>query len=61
MSSDDDDACYHQPCDEVKRIDVANMTRIIKAIATAARPLINGEATPRRTDPDDVRIVDPKQ
>jgi hypothetical protein len=61
MSSDDDDACYHQPCDEVKRIDVANMTRIIKAIAAAARPLINGEATPRRINPDEVRIEEPKQ
>ncbi|TMI73212.1 MAG: M28 family peptidase [Bacteroidetes bacterium] len=61
MSSDDDDACYHQPCDEVKRINIANMTRIINAIAAAARPLINGEATPRRTDPDEVKIEEPKQ
>jgi hypothetical protein len=51
MASDDNDKCYHQPCDEVGRIDVANMTRIIKAIAVSARSLISGEVTPRRIDP----------
>ena len=61
MASDDDDACYHQPCDEIKRIDVANMTRIIKAIAASAGVLINSNVTPKRTDPDDVRIKDPEK
>ncbi|HEX2846053.1 MAG TPA: M28 family peptidase [Chitinophagaceae bacterium] len=46
MASDDDDPCYHRPCDEVKRIDVPNLTAIIRAIATASRSLINGEETP---------------
>ncbi len=48
MSSDDDDKCYHQPCDEIKRIDIAHMTTIIKAIAVATRTLINGDDTPTR-------------
>lgn len=48
MSSDDDDKCYHQPCDEIKRIDIAHMATIIKAIAIATRTLINGSATPTR-------------
>ncbi len=48
MSSDDDDKCYHQPCDELKRIDAGHMTTIIKAITTATRTLINGEETPTR-------------
>ena len=48
MSSDDDDKCYHQPCDEVKRINIPHMTTIIKAIATSAETLINGKETPTR-------------
>jgi hypothetical protein len=32
MSSDDDDLCYHQPCDDAQRIDTKNMTEMIKAI-----------------------------
>lgn len=48
MSSDDDDKCYHQPCDEIKRIDISHMTTIIKAIAIATRTLISGEDTPTR-------------
>jgi Zn-dependent M28 family amino/carboxypeptidase len=48
MASDDNDPCYHQPCDEVGRIDIANMTRIIRAIAASAGSLISGEVTPRR-------------
>jgi Peptidase family M28 len=51
MASDDNDPCYHQPCDEVRRIDISNMTRIIKAIAASVRTLINGEATPGRIVP----------
>jgi hypothetical protein len=51
MASDDNDPCYHQPCDEIGRIDISNMTRIIKAIAASVRTLINGEATPKRIVP----------
>lgn len=48
MSSDDDDKCYHQPCDELKRIDIQHMTTVIRAIAVAARSLIDGMETPTR-------------
>ena len=48
MSSDDDDKCYHQPCDEIKRINIPHMTTIIKAIAVASRTLISGKDTPTR-------------
>ncbi|MEI9942778.1 MAG: M28 family peptidase [Chitinophagaceae bacterium] len=47
MASDDDDDCYHQPCDEIKRIDIENMTAITRAIAASLRTLINGEETPK--------------
>lgn len=48
MSSDDDDGCYHKTCDEVDRIDVANMTEIIKAIIVGSRGLVDGTITPSR-------------
>ena len=48
MAGTDKDRCYHQPCDEVDRIDIANMTRIIKAIAASVENLVNGELTPTR-------------
>jgi hypothetical protein len=46
MASDDDDPCYHKPCDEIKRIDIPNLTFIIRAIAAGSRSLISGERTP---------------
>lgn len=49
MASDDDEKCYHQPCDELYRIDVENMTTIIGAIAASIKPLISGEETPGRS------------
>lgn len=52
MSSDDDDKCYHRPCDELKRIDIPHMTTVIRAIAEAAGPLISGEQTPKRVRED---------
>jgi Peptidase family M28 len=48
MSSDDDDKCYHQPCDEIKGINFPHLTTIINAMAIATRTLINGEDTPGR-------------
>ncbi len=48
MSSDDDDPCYHQPCDEVKRINIPHLTTIVKAIAAATQTLISGKDTPKR-------------
>jgi hypothetical protein len=46
MCSDDGDPCYHKPCDEYSRIDVANMTTIIRAIARASKGMIDGADTP---------------
>jgi len=51
MCSDDDDKCYHQPCDEAQRIDIKNMTEIIKAIAIATHSIIMGKDTPSRINP----------
>ncbi len=51
MCSDDDDPCYHRPCDEVRRIDITNMTNVIKALAVACSSVISGEDTPVRIDP----------
>jgi hypothetical protein len=53
MASDDDDGCYHQPCDELKRIDIPNMTAIIKGIASATVLLVQGVLTPDRPNPRD--------
>ena len=50
MSSDDDDKCYHQPCDEIKRINISHLTTVIKAIAVATGTLISGEDTPARCE-----------
>ncbi len=46
MCSDDDDNCYHRPCDEIERIDIGNMTQIIKAIAIGSRSLIMANDSP---------------
>ena len=48
MSSDDDDKCYHRPCDEVKRIDLQHLTTVIRAIAVATETLVSGKDTPAR-------------
>lgn len=48
MASDDDDDCYHQPCDEIQRIDIPNMTALIKAVAASTQKLVSGEDTPTR-------------
>lgn len=48
MCSDDDDECYHKVCDEVTRIDIKNMCRIIFAIAKGCSSIIEGLDTPSR-------------
>ncbi len=48
MCSDDTDPCYHRPCDDVKNIDIENMTKVIQAIAKSCTSLINGTDTPER-------------
>lgn len=48
MSSDDDDPCYHQPCDDISRIDMVHLTGIVKAIALITLPIVSGKFTPKR-------------
>lgn len=48
MCSDDNEPCYHKTCDDVNRIDIGNMTRIIQAIAKSCLSLISGKDTPTR-------------
>lgn len=48
MCSDDDDPCYHKPCDEVKRINISNMTSVIKAIVIGVSSIVEGKSTPER-------------
>jgi aminopeptidase YwaD len=43
MSSDDEDDCYHKECDEIKRINIAHMTNVIRGIASAAEDIISGK------------------
>jgi hypothetical protein len=46
----DIDTLYHNVRDEVKTLDLPNLTQIIKGIATSARSIINGTDTPTRVD-----------
>ncbi|RYY54511.1 MAG: M28 family peptidase [Chitinophagaceae bacterium] len=48
MGSTDDDACYHQVCDEIGRIDIANLTDIINVIRVAMKPFIDGSISPEK-------------
>jgi putative aminopeptidase FrvX len=48
MASSDTEKCYHEPCDQVDRIDIPNMTAIIQAIAKATRTLVKGEDKPEK-------------
>ncbi len=43
MSSDDDDRCYHRPCDEYDRIDIAHLAKVIRGIAMAVEDIIAGK------------------
>lgn len=54
MASDDGERCYHQPCDELQRIDLPNMISIIQSIAIACGPLIKGEYTPSRINSENL-------
>lgn len=44
----DSEKYYHTVDDEVGTLDIANMTRIIRAIALSSRSIVGGERTPRR-------------
>jgi Zn-dependent M28 family amino/carboxypeptidase len=46
----DIDTLYHNVRDEVKTLDLNNLTNVIKGIITSARSIINGTDTPKRVD-----------
>jgi hypothetical protein len=48
MSSDDHETCYHQSCDEINRININHLAAVIRAVAVAAQPLVDGTETPER-------------
>lgn len=48
MSSDDDDGCYHNVCDEAKRLDYAHMQSVVRTIAAVIFPVGKGAVTPQR-------------
>ncbi len=48
MTSDDDDPCYHQPCDDLIRIDIDHLAGIVKAIALITVPIVSVKFTPKK-------------
>ena len=46
---------YHKVSDEVKTLDLANMTMIIKAIALSAKTILGGPDTPTRVKVEELR------
>lgn len=42
---------YHQPTDEVSRLNIAHMTRIIQGLFAGSLPIADGELTPSKTKP----------
>jgi hypothetical protein len=51
----DVDPDYHRVTDEIETLDIDHVTETIRAIAIAARPIVGGEETPTRVDPDRLR------
>ena len=50
----DTDTLYHNVRDEVKTLDLQNLTNVIKGIITSARSIVNGKDTPKRVDKKNV-------
>ena len=46
MCSDDNEPCYHKPCDDAEKLDYDNMILVIKAIAKGVSTLVSGVDTP---------------
>jgi hypothetical protein len=46
---------YHKLSDEVKTLDVANMTEIVKSIILSATSIVSGKDTPTRVKPGNLR------
>ena len=51
----DKDKTYHTVNDEFEQLDMAHMTSMIKAIATASKSVVNGKDTPTRVDKTQVQ------
>ncbi len=51
----DSEPNYHKASDEISTLDIANMTKIIKAIAISAKGIVNGTQTPSRVDTSSLR------
>lgn len=48
ISSNDNDRCYHKPCDEWQRMDLDNLTRLTLDLAKGIQTIISGADTPTR-------------
>ncbi|RYF87178.1 MAG: M28 family peptidase [Chitinophagaceae bacterium] len=48
----EDEPNYHKPSDEVKTLDLENMTQIMKAVAESSKTIISGKDTPSRVKPE---------
>lgn len=48
ISSNDNDRCYHKPCDEWQRMDLDNLTRLTLALAKGLQTIISGAEAPTR-------------
>lgn len=46
----DNERHYHKASDEMKTLDMKNMTEVIKSIAISAQSIVNGQDTPTRID-----------
>lgn len=51
----DSEPNYHKASDEVKTLDLANMTQIIKSIGISAQTIVSGKDTPTRVDTKELR------
>lgn len=51
----DSEPNYHKVSDEIKTLDMENMTQIIKAIAASSKSIVSGKDTPTRVKVDELR------
>ncbi len=51
----DNEPNYHKASDEVKTLDLVNMTEIIKSIGISAQTIVSGKDTPTRVDTRELR------
>jgi hypothetical protein len=50
----DSEPNYHKLTDEVKTLDLNNMTEIIKSVIISARSIVSGKDTPSRVKADEL-------